>query len=137
MKASKYEIPEDLLYTQEHEWARIVSPTEVVVGITDYAADMLHDVVFVILPAVGGSQKRGSSVASVESVKSTSDVMAPLSGEVLAVNDALAQHPEKVNQSPYGEGWFFKVRPSALESESGGLLTPAAYADLVARLADV
>jgi glycine cleavage system H protein len=128
LKLDKYDIPDDLLYTKEHEWAR-VGANSTVVGITDYAADQLHDIVFVELPPQGSEQKQGSRVCSVESVKSSADVTSPLSGRVIRVNETLSTHPEKVNQSPYGDGWFFEISPSNLESEKGNLLDAKGYAE--------
>ncbi|MEM0287673.1 MAG: glycine cleavage system protein GcvH [Nitrososphaerota archaeon] len=134
MKVGKYEIREDLLYTKDHEWIKIINDNESVVGITDYAADMLHDIVFVSLPEEGSEIKQGAVAATVESVKSTADVMIPLSGRIILTNKELLQHPEKVNQSPYEDGWFFRLKPYNTESEKKSLLTPSAYADLIQHL---
>ncbi|MCS7039921.1 MAG: glycine cleavage system protein GcvH [Anaerolineae bacterium] len=112
-------------YAKTHEWARIEGDL-VVVGISDYAQDALSDVVFVELPAVGSTVSAGTAVAVVESVKAAEDVYSPVSGEVVAVNEKLADKPELVNADPYGEAWFFKVRPSNL-SELDGLMDAAAY----------
>lgn len=135
MKAGKYDIPEDLLYTKDHEWLRTAAGNLAEVGITCYAAEMLHDIVFVTLPAVGALLEGGRAASTVESVKSVSDVMAPVSGKVTAVNEELAQHPEAINQDPYGKGWFFKMEAASIDSEKEGLLEPSAYAKLVERLA--
>jgi glycine cleavage system H protein len=134
LKVDKYNIPDYLLYTKEHEWARIESDGNVVVGITDYAADQLHDIVFVELPAVGSQQKQGSRACSVESVKSSADVTSPLSGKVTKVNNELSIHPEKVNQSPYGEGWFFELTPLDIESERKNLMDSKAYSEYLKAL---
>ena len=112
-------------YAKTHEWARIEGDL-VVVGISDYAQDALSDVVFVELPAVGSTVSAGSAVAVVESVKAAEDVYSPVSGEVVAVNEKLVERPELVNADPYGEAWFFKVRPSDL-GELDGLMDAAAY----------
>ena len=106
--------PEDLKYTAEHEWVRAdAGPDGVVrVGITDYAQDALGDVVFVTLPAVGDQVTAGSTCGEIESTKSVSDVYAPVSGTVAAVNDALDGTPELLNSDPYGEGWMFEITPS-------------------------
>ncbi len=112
-------------YAKTHEWARIEGDL-VVVGISDYAQDALSDVVFVELPAVGSTVSAGTAVAVVESVKAAEDVYSPVSGEVVAVNDKLVERPELVNADPYGEAWFFKVRPSD-PGELDGLMDAAAY----------
>ena len=106
--------PEELKYTSEHEW--VLAPGEaegsVRIGITHYAQDALGDIVYVSLPEVGETVAGGSTCGELESTKSVSDVYAPLSGEVVAVNDALDQHPELVNNDPYGGGWLFEVVPT-------------------------
>jgi glycine cleavage system H protein len=109
--------PADRKYTKEHEWARVERGPQgdvADVGITDYAQQELGDVVFVELPAPGAQVKQGESFGVVESVKAASDLYAPLSGEVLEANGALADAPELVNKDPYGGGWMIKVRPSDL-----------------------
>jgi len=120
--------PEDLKYTTEHEWLR--SPGEhegsVRVGITHFAQDALGDIVYVSLPAVGDSITAGESCGELESTKSVSDVYAPVSGEVVAVNAALDATPELVNDDPYGGGWLFEVVP-ADAGDVDGLLDAAAY----------
>ncbi|HXH02489.1 MAG TPA: glycine cleavage system protein GcvH [Candidatus Competibacteraceae bacterium] len=117
-------IPADLKYTPSHEWVRDNGDGTVTVGITDFAQSQLGDVVYVEVPQVGRQVDAEEACAVVESVKSASDIYAPLAGEVVAANDALADAPETVNQDPYGEGWLFKLRVSGgLE----GLLDAAAY----------
>ena len=106
------EIPENLSYTEDHEW---VGPNEgdgVKVGITDYAQDSLSDVVFVELPNVGDTYQRGEVMAVAESVKAASDIYAPIAGKIVAVNDKLEESPELVNESPYGSGWMVVIEPS-------------------------
>ena len=106
------EIPENLSYTEDHEW---VGPNEgdgVKVGITDYAQDALSDVVFVELPNVGDTYQRGEVMAVAESVKAASDIYAPIAGKIVAVNDSLEESPELVNESPYGSGWMVIIEPS-------------------------
>jgi len=132
--SSNYDVPEELLYTKEHEWARIMSKETVQVGITSYAAEQLHDVVFVELPKIGANVVQGKSACVVESVKSTSDVMAPFSGKVVEVNQQLEMHPEKVNQDPYGEGWFFVIEVSNMEDEKGRLLSAEEYKKYLQKL---
>lgn len=102
-------VPEDLRYTPDHEWVRL-DGDEGVVGITAYAADELGDIVFVELPAAGTRLSAGASFGAIESVKTASDLFAPLAGEVLAVNDALSAQPELINTDPYGDGWMLRVR---------------------------
>jgi glycine cleavage system H protein len=123
-------VPEDLHYTKQHEWVR-VSEGVGVVGITDYAQKELGDIVFVDLPRVGTALQQGKVMGSVESVKAVSDIYAPVSGEVLEINDALSTAPEKLNESPHGDGWMIKVRLSAPD-EIAGLLSAADYQKYVA-----
>lgn len=117
--------PEDLLYHPEHDWARIRGE-EATLGITWYAQDALGEVVFFDPPAVGSAVAAGESYAEVESVKAASDVIAPLSGEVVEVNGALTDNPEPINEDPYGDGWLIKVKLSD-PSEADGLMDPSAY----------
>ena len=118
--------PEDLKYTAEHEWIKSGNDDTVRVGITDYAQDALGDIVFVQLPEVGQSVTPGDAVGELESTKSVSDVYAPLSGEVVAINAALDATPELVNSDPYGGGWLFELRVSD-SAELDGLLDSSAY----------
>ena len=106
--------PEDLLYHPEHDWARIdpADPEHAVLGITWYAQDALGEVVFFDPPSVGSTLQKDAPYAEVESVKAVSDVVAPLSGEIVEVNTALAENPGQINEDPYGEGWLVKVRLS-------------------------
>jgi glycine cleavage system H protein len=123
-------VPTDLRYTKDHEWIR-VDGDEATVGITEYAASQLGDIVFVELPDVGRSLAQFAAFGVVESVKAVSDLFAPVSGEVSAANGALAGSPELVNSDPYGEGWMVRLRLSAAD-EVGELLDPAAYDALIA-----
>lgn len=120
--------PAELKYTVEHEWLREPGEAEgsVRVGITDYAQDALGDIVYVSLPEVGTSVTAGTSCGELESTKSVSDVYAPVSGEIVAVNEALDATPELVNNEPYGAGWLFEVVPSD-PAELDGLLDAAGY----------
>ena len=102
-------VPEDLFYSEEHEWLRIDDDIAIV-GITDFAQDQLGDIVYVDLPEVGASIEVGSVVGELESTKSVSDVYSPVSGEVIAINPELEGSEELINTDPYGEGWLFKVR---------------------------
>src|SRR6201747_1325724 len=121
--------PEDLLYHTEHDWARIddAEPELATLGITWYAQDSLGEVVFFDLPAVGSSVKKDAPYAEVESVKAVSDVIAPLSGEIVEVNAALSDNPQAINDDPYGAGWLVKVR-LAEPGEREALLDASAYA---------
>lgn len=117
--------PEDLLYHAEHDWARI-EEGEAALGITWYAQDALGEVVYFDPPSVGTVLTQGEPYAEVESVKAVSDVIAPLSGEIVAVNDALAEKPQVINDDPYGEGWLVRVRLSD-PGERDTLMDSAAY----------
>ncbi|HLO00165.1 MAG TPA: glycine cleavage system protein GcvH [Pyrinomonadaceae bacterium] len=120
-------IPDDLHYSKDHEWVRVEGDVAVV-GITDYAQDSLGDVVYVELPKVGDEFAANESFGSVESVKAVSEVFSPVSGEIVGINDALADAPEKVNQDPYGEGWMIRVQMSN-SGEVDSMLTAAEYED--------
>jgi glycine cleavage system H protein len=126
-------IPDDLRYTDAHEWVR-ANPDGaegvVRIGITDYAQAQLGDVVFVDLPAVGDVVTAGTPCGEVESTKSVSEIYAPVSGEVVAVNGALEAHPELVNSGPYGDGWMVDIRPADGADVLAGLLDAAAYREL-------
>ncbi len=118
-------IPKNLLYTKDHEWARIEGKTAFV-GITDYAQSSLGDITFVELPKVQSALEQSKQSATVESVKAASEVYAPLSGKVLSVNTELALHPELVNQSPYERGYFFTMEISS-DAEKANLLSSEDY----------
>jgi glycine cleavage system H protein len=122
--------PEDLHYTKQHEWVRF-SEGVGVVGVTDYAQKELGDIVYVDLPRVGTTLEQGKTMGSVESVKAVSDIYAPVSGEVVEINDALSTAPEKLNESPHADGWLVKIRLSA-RGEISGLLSAADYRKYVA-----
>lgn len=119
-------IPADLKYLASHEWVRVEADGTLTVGISDHAQAALGDLVFVETPEPGRKLKAGETFAVVESVKAASDVYSPVSGEVLAVNEALSATPELINQAPYGAGWIMKLRPSD-QAETGQLLDAAAY----------
>jgi glycine cleavage system H protein len=118
-------VPADLKYTKSHEWVRVAGDTATV-GITDHAQHELTDIVFVELPAAYRQLKAGDSCAVVESVKTASDIYAPVSGQVVEVNKAVVDNPALVNTDPYGGGWFFKIKLSQT-SELSQLLAPAQY----------
>lgn len=124
------ELPGDLLYTNEHEWLRREDDGTVTIGVTDHAQAALGDLVYVELPEVGQDVESGGDMAVVESVKAASDVYAPIDGSVTAVNEDLADDPEKINADPYGDGWIVKLQPSSTIDE-GALLAPDAYQALL------
>ena len=128
--ATEESYPEDLRYHPEHDWARI-DGDEATFGVTWFAQDSLGDVVFFDPPEVGATTSKDEPYTEVESVKAVSDVIAPLSGEILAVNDEAGTNPELINTDPYGKGWMVKVRLSDL-AEVDTLLDAAAYRDLIA-----
>ena len=122
-------IPEDLFYSEEHEWVRLDDEIATV-GITDFAQGQLGDIVYVELPAVGDRVEAGAVIGELESTKSVSDIFSPLSGEVVARNESLDGGPEVINSDPYGEGWLIKLRPLD-DDPTSGLLEAEAYASLV------
>jgi glycine cleavage system H protein len=122
--------PEDLRYHPEHDWARIEGE-EATFGITWYAQDALGEVVFYEPPEVGATVSKDAAYAEVESVKAVSDVYSPLSGEIVAVNDQIAEHPELLNEDPYGDGWLVRVRLSNT-AEADELMDAAAYRAMLA-----
>lgn len=117
---------DNLLYTESHEWVRVDDDGTCTVGISDHAQEALGELVYVELPDVGDTLSRGDNCAVVESTKAASDVYAPLDGEVVAVNDALTDAPELVNQSAFGDGWLFRIKPSA-PAQREELLSAADY----------
>ena len=129
------ELPGDLLYTKDHEWLRREDDGTVTIGITDHAATALGDLVYVELPDVDQDVENGGEMAVVESVKAASDVYAPIAGTVAAVNEDLADDPEKINAEPFGEGWIVRMKPSDDIDESE-LLSPDAYQQLLDELDD-
>lgn len=120
-------VPENLHYSKDHEWLKIEGEAAVI-GITDHAQDQLGDVVYVELPKVGEEFAANEPFGSVESVKAVSEIFTPVTGAVMAVNDSLADEPEKVNRDPYGDGWMIKIRMSK-SGEVDSLLTAAEYED--------
>lgn len=124
-------IPKDLKYTKSHEWVKLNADGSVTVGITHHAQDLMGDMVFVDLPQAGTKVTSGKECGVVESVKAASDVYAPVSGEVVEANAALADSPETVNKDSYGAGWMFRLKP-ANQAELDGLLDAKAYEALVA-----
>jgi glycine cleavage system H protein len=124
------EIPGDLKFLKSHEWARVEDNGQVTVGISEHAQSLLGDLVYVELPNVGDDVTQGGAVAVVESVKAASDVYSPVSGKVVAVNAALADKPETINEDAWGEGWIFVVQPDDLE-QFHELLSPDEYSAMV------
>ena len=125
------DIPSELKYSKEHEWVRIDDDGNAVIGITDHAQELLGDMVYVELPEVGTSIAVEDETGVVESVKAASDVYAPVSGEIIEVNEDLVDEPESINSQPYEAGWLYKVE-LANESDLEALLTADEYADLIA-----
>jgi glycine cleavage system H protein len=124
-------IPDNLKYTQSHEWVRMEDDGTVTVGITDHAQEQLGDLVFVELPSKGESVNAEDACGVVESVKAASDILSPITGEITEANSSLTDEPELVNQSPYDKGWLFKMKPAS-ESGLDNLLTAQQYAELIA-----
>ena len=123
------ETPSELKYLATHEWARLEEDGTVTIGITDHAQDALGDVVYVELPEEGQDLSSGDEAGVVESVKAASDIYSPVSGSVVAINELLDDEPEKVNQDPYGDGWFFKVEPTDV-GELEEMLDADAYTEV-------
>ena len=129
------ELPGDLLFTDDHEWLRREDDGSVSIGITDHAQASLGDLVYVELPEVGSDVDEAGEMAVVESVKAASDVYAPIGGSIVAVNEALADDPEKINSDPYGDGWIVRLQPSEAIDEST-LMSPADYQTFLDELDD-
>lgn len=108
-------IPTELKYMSSHEWLRLEDDGTITVGITEHAQDLLGDIVYVELPEVGDTVVAESEIAVVESVKAASDIYAPLNGEIIAINEDLEDAPETINSDPYGDGWFFRIRPDSMD----------------------
>ena len=123
--------PEDLRYTSDHEWVRLLDDGTAEFGITDFAQNALGDIVYVQLPDEGTGMTAGQSVAEVESVKSVSEIYAPMAGSVVSVNDALASTPEVINADPFGTGWLIRFRPADVD-DYALLLDAAAYQSMTA-----
>ncbi len=129
------ELPGDLLYTSDHEWLRRNDDGTVTIGITEHAAKALGDLVYVELPEVGQDVESTGEMAVVESVKAASDVYAPIAGNIVAVNEELADDPEKINNDPYEDGWIVRMTPSG-DIDEGELLSPDDYQTLLDELDD-
>jgi len=131
--SDQYRVPDDLVYTREHEWAKTLEGVERI-GITDYAAKTLNDVVYVSLPSIGQHLEQLASFGTVESIKAVSELYSPLSGIVSKVNTELGNHPELVNKSPYEEGWIIEIKPSKIEEERKKLLDSKQYREFLSSL---
>ncbi len=129
------DLPGDLLYTKDHEWLRREEDGSVTIGITDHAQSALGDLVYVELPEVDQDVDEGGEMAVVESVKAASDVYAPIAGSIAAVNENLAEDPEKINSDPYGDGWIVRMQPSEAIDE-GALMSPDDYQQFIDDLDD-
>jgi len=125
----EYEFPDELKYLQTHEWVRI-EDNIATIGITDYAQHQLGDIVYIELPEIGTTLKKGDNVAEIESVKAVGELMMPLSGKIIEVNTGLADNPESVNSSPYGTGWMVKIEVNN-KGEINDLLTVESYKEIV------
>ena len=125
------ELPGDLMYTNDHEWLRREDDGSVTVGITDHAQAALGDLVYVELPELDQDVESGGDMAVVESVKAASDVYAPIAGTVVAINEELADDPERINSDPYGDGWIVRLKPSG---DEGDLMSPDEYQALLDEL---
>jgi len=131
----EFAVPEELYYTKEHEWLRIEGG-KCRVGVTDYAQNSLHEIVYVDLPKVGSKVELMQSIGTVESVKAVADVYSPVSGTVLEVNNTLSDAPELVNKNPYGQGWITIIVPEDLKKELLSLMTSHNYKDLLKKITE-
>jgi glycine cleavage system H protein len=131
----EFQIPAEFYYTKEHEWVHIEN-TNCRIGVTDYAQNSLHEIVYVDLPKVGAKVVQMQSLGTVESVKAVADVYSPISGVVLEVNSELSDAPELVNKSPYEKGWITIIRPDDLKKELITLMRPEDYRDFVKKITD-
>ena len=130
-----FTVPDGLYYTKEHEWLR-VEGDKCRVGVTDYAQNSLHEIVYVELPKVGVKVVQMQSLGTVESVKAVADVYSPIAGEVLEVNNALSDAPELVNKTPYSDGWITVIRPADMKKDIGTLMSPQSYKDLLKKISE-
>jgi glycine cleavage system H protein len=133
MQVLDYNIPDDLYYSKEHEWIRVEDEIAVI-GITDYAQKSLHEIVYVETPKVNSQIEQFQSIGSVESVKSVSDIFAPVSGKIIEINAELAESPELLNEDPYGKGWIAKIQLANFDEDLKKLLTAEQYANYIKSL---
>ncbi|MGI0090888.1 MAG: glycine cleavage system protein GcvH [Nitrososphaerales archaeon] len=129
-----YDVPSGYYYTKDHEWVKSKGPSSFLVGITDYAAKILNDIVYVNLPQEGSSLRLKDVFGQVESVKTVSDMYMPISGKILSTNSKLMQTPELVTNSPYVDGWMLEIESDSFSSESKELMDAKTYADYIAKL---
>jgi len=129
-----YRFPSELRYSKEHEWVKVLEDGTALIGISDYAQDQLHELVYVELPQVGREVSQMEAIGTVESVKAVSDVYSPISGTILEVNNELQNSPELINQDPYGKGWIAKIKPKNLEAELRGLMDSESYKKYIEKL---
>ena len=130
----EYKVEEGIYYTKEHEWAKKLDDGMVAVGVDDYAQAQLHEIVYVELPEMNAEVGQGEALGAVESVKAVSDMYSPVGGKVVEINQSLLDSPEKINDSPYGEGWIAKLEPSNLDADLASLMDAAAYKEYLATL---
>jgi len=133
LSAPSDQVPDGLFYTKEHEWARVTGGTAKV-GITDYAAKTLNDIVYLTLPSAGQQVKQLGSFGTVESIKAVSELYSPLSGTITSTNQELVNHPELINKSPYDAGWIVELEATKLEEEKKALLSPKQYQEFLRSL---
>jgi glycine cleavage system H protein len=131
----EYQVPTEFFYTKEHEWVR-VEGDKCRIGVTDYAQDSLHEIVYVDLPKVGAKVSQMQSLGTVESVKAVADVYSPIAGVILEVNNELSDAPELVNKHPYDKGWITIIRPDDLKKDLSSLMRPEAYRDFVKKISE-
>ena len=131
-----YDIPDGYYYTKDHEWAQRKPDGHVLIGITDYAAKMLHDIVYVTLPREGQSLSKKEVLGQVESVKTVSDIYAPVSGTVVKSNNRLTKEPEIVSSSPYNDGWMLEIKSTNYENEVKDLMNADSYRKFVSELSE-
>jgi glycine cleavage system H protein len=132
---SEYQVPAEFLYTKEHEWVR-VEDDKCRIGVTDYAQDSLHEIVYVDLPKVGIRVSQMQSLGTVESVKAVADVYSPIAGVILEINNELSDAPELVNKHPYDKGWITVIKPDDLKKDIGSLMRPEVYRDFVKKITE-
>lgn len=133
IEVGEYKVKEGLYYTKDHEWAQVMEDGTVLIGISDYAQKELGDLAYVELPEIGKEVSKGDVLCEVESVKAVSEVYAPISGEIIEVNEELEDAPEKINEEPY-EAWIAKIKPSNLEEELKELMSAEKYAEYLESL---
>ncbi|USH00889.1 glycine cleavage system protein GcvH [Thermococcus argininiproducens] len=133
IEVGEYKVKEGLYYTKDHEWAQVMEDGTVLIGISDYAQKELGDLAYVELPEIGKEVSKGDVLCEVESVKAVSEVYAPVSGEIVEVNEELEEAPEKINEDPY-EAWIAKIKPSNLEEELKELMPAEKYAEYLESL---